>query len=195
MKIIKLAKNKPENYDEMKEWFEKRTEKHIDMVAKYCKKVAEYDDKYEELIERAKIHDASKFKSPELEPYIYVTWSYKCKDDKIDWEAPKDMEDKMNEATTHHVLNNKHHPEYWAGEDSNIINKEDRDTPVRDKIIDGIKMKDIDLAEMVCDWMAVSEERGNSPKTWADKNVNIRWKFNDKQKDLIYELIEEIWEK
>ena len=30
----------------------------------------------------------------------------------------------------------------------------------------------------------------NSAKEWADKNVNIRWKFTDKQKDLIYELIE-----
>jgi hypothetical protein len=40
--------------------------------------------------------------------------------------------------------------------------------------------------------MAVSKERGNTPKSWADKNVNIRWKFNDDQKDLIYELIENV---
>ncbi len=41
--------------------------------------------------------------------------------------------------------------------------------------------------------MAMSEEKGGTPKNWADKNVNVRWKFTDKQKDLIYELIEKIW--
>ena len=33
-----------------------------------------------------------------------------------------------------------------------------------------------------------------NPQNWADKNVNIRWKFNDNQKELIYKLIEDIWE-
>jgi hypothetical protein len=46
---------------------------------------------------------------------------------------------------------------------------------------------------MVADWASVSEERGNSPKSWAKKNVNVRWKFNKKQEDLIYELIDVIW--
>ena len=194
MKIIKLGKSgekKPDNYDEMRDWFEKRTNRHIKLVQKYCKLIAEYgENRFKELVEIAKDHDASKFKDPEIEPYIYVSWDYKCKDDGIDFKAPDGMDEKMNDATTHHVLKNSHHPEYHAGEDSDVINKEDRDNPVRDKIIDGTKMPDLDIAEMVADWCSVSEERGNHPKDWADKNVNKRWKFTDKQKDLIYELIE-----
>jgi hypothetical protein len=183
-----------EDYQEMRDWFEKRTNKHIDAVKKFCKKIVAYDsERFEKLMDQVEDHDQTKFKDPEIEPYIYVTWSYKCKDDGVDWEPPEGMDDKMNEATTHHVLNNRHHPEFHAGEDSDVINKEDRDNPVRDKVIDGTEMPDLDIAEMVADWCAVSEERGNSPKSWADKNVNVRWKFTDDQKDLIYELIKEIW--
>jgi len=182
-----------EDYDKMKDWFEKRTNKHIKSVQDYCKKIADYDsERFGGLVDQAKDHDASKFKDPEIEPYIYVTWGYKCKDDGVDWEPPEGMDEKMNEATTYHVLNNRHHPEFHAGEDSNVINKEDRDNPVRDKVIDATDMPDLDIGEMVADWMAVSKERGNTPKSWADKNVNIRWKFNDDQKDLIYELIENV---
>ena len=28
---------------------------------------------------------------------------------------------------------------------------------------------------------------------WADKNVNVKWKFNNDQKKLIYDLINKIW--
>ena len=38
---------------------------------------------------------------------------------------------------------------------------------------------------------SMSEEKGGEPKKWADDNVNVRWKFTDDHKDLIYELIEE----
>ena len=60
-------------------------------------------------------------------------------------------------------------------------------------MVDASEMTRLDIAEMVCDWCAVSEERGNTPKSWADKNVNVRWEFTDEQKDLIYELIDGIW--
>ena len=43
------------------------------------------------------------------------------------------------------------------------------------------------------DFCAMAKEKGGKPKDWADKNVNIRWKFNDSQKDLIYSLMEMIW--
>ena len=196
MSWYKKAKEEDPEYKKMKEFFEKRTNKHIDAVKKFCKKIADYDEeRFGKLVAQVEKHDQSKFKDPEIEPYIYVTWSYKCKDDGIDFDPPEGMDDKMNEATTHHVLNNSHHPEKHAGEDSNVINKEDRDNPVRDKIIDATKMPDLDIAEMVGDWCAVSQERGNTPKSWADKNVNVRWKFTDDQKDLIYELIDAVWEK
>jgi hypothetical protein len=47
---------------------------------------------------------------------------------------------------------------------------------------------------MCADWCAMSEELGtNSPKNWADKNVNIRWKFSPRQVKLIYDIIDKIW--
>ena len=193
MKIFKIAKDN--DYEKMRTFFEKRTNKHIKLVQKYCEKIAKYDEeKYGELIERGKSHDQTKFKDPEIEPYVYTTWQYKCKDDGVEFECPEGMEDKMNEATFHHVKNNAHHPENHCDQETDLINKKDRDKPP-EKMIDATKMKDIDIAEMVADWCSVSEERGNTPKAWADKNVNIRWEFTDDQKDLIYELIDVCWGK
>ena len=57
-------------------------------------------------------------------------------------------------------------------------------------MIDATKMPDLDVAEMVADWCAVSEERGNHPKTWADKNVNVRLKFTDDQKKILGQVYE-----
>lgn len=184
---------KAENFGKMKEHFDKRTNMHIDLVAKYCKKIAEYDDKFKDLMDRIKDHDQSKFKEPELEPYVYLTWDYKCKDDGVKFEMPEGMKDKSTESTEHHIKLEKHHPEHWCDKKTNLINKKDRDSSSVEEMIDATKMPDLDLAEMIADWMAVSEERKTNPKDWADKNVNVRWKFNDHQKALIYELVEAIW--
>jgi len=195
MKISKIAVKEEQDadYEEMKDWFEKRTNKHIKLVQKYCKKLADLDSDYEDLIGRGEVHDDSKFDNPELDPYIHTTWKYKCKDDGVEFECPKEMEDKMTEATEHHILNNRHHPEFHCGQTENLINTDDRDKPP-EEMIDATKMEDLDIAEMCCDWCSVSDERGSSPKTWADNNVNVRWKFTDDQKDLIYNLIDKLWE-
>lgn len=184
-----------EDYSKMRDWFDKRTNKHIELVQKYCKKIEEYDESFEGmgLLEQAANHDQTKFKDPEVDPYVYITWQYKCKEDGMKFEAPKDMDDKMNEATNHHVLHNRHHPEFHCGKKVNVINREDRDKPP-EEMIDAIGMSAVDIAEMCADWMAMSEEKNTNPKDWADKNVNVRWKFTNKQKDLIYELIEKVWE-
>jgi hypothetical protein len=192
MKITKVAV-KDDNYDKMKEWFYKRTGDHIGSVQAYCHKIAKKFPEFAELIERAEKHDQSKYKDPEVDPYIYTTWKYKCKDDGVDFECPKEMEEKMTEATEHHVKNNRHHPEFHCDKTENLINENDRDKPP-EEMIDATKMEDLDIAEMVADWCAVSKERGNSPKSWADSNVNVRWKFTADQKELIYHLIDEVWE-
>jgi len=190
MKIYKLAKE--DNYQEMLEWFKKRTNMHINLVQKYCKKIEDYDSRFKGLVEQAENHDVSKFEDPEVDPYVYTTWKYKCKDDGKKFECPENMNEKMDEATEHHILNNPHHPEHWCGRKTDLLNKANRDKPP-EKIVDATKMPDLSLAECVADWMAVSEERKTNPKDWADKNVNVRWKFTDHQKSLIYELIEKIY--
>ena len=183
-----------EDYDRMKDWFVKRTNKHIKSVQDYCEKIADYDpERFGKLVDQAKDHDASKFKDPEIEPYVYVTWGYKCKDDGVDWEPPEGLDDKMNKATEHHVKNNRHHPECHCEKEVDLINRKDRDKPP-EEMIDATKMPKLDVAEMVADWCSMSDEKGGNPKDWADKNVNIRWKFNKGQEELIYELIDAIWE-
>lgn len=192
MKIIKVAEDTQKR---MKKWYEDRTNAHIKKVQKYCKKVADKFD-FPELIERGEIHDKSKWENPELDPYVFITWQYKCKDEGWDFEEcnpPEDIEEKMEEATMHHITSeyNRHHPECHS--ESISLNKENRDD-IPDTMVDATKMKDLDIAEMCADWMSMSEEKGGKPQGWAKKNVNVRWKFTDEQEELIYEILDEVWE-
>ena len=195
MKILKFAK-KEEDIEKMEKWFSQRTNSHIALVKKYCERIKEYGDgEFDELTERSKEHDKSKFEEPEKTPYIYLTWNYKCKADGKKYEYPEGMEDKTNEATEHHIKNknNSHHPECHCDKETNLINKDDRDKAPKE-MIDATKMKEIDIAEMVADFCAVSEERKTDPIEWCNKNINKRWKFTKHQEALIYELIEAIWD-
>ena len=187
MKTYIIAKDI--NMEEMQKFFEKRTNKHIELVRKYCKKIYDTDnERFEGLIERGQRHDQSKFSDPEIGPYLWITWQYKCKDEGKELDLPEGMSEKMSKATEHHVKKNRHHPEFHSKKKVDFSKREDRDKPPK-TIVDASSMEDLDIAEMVADWCAMSEEKSGNPKQWADKNVNIRWKFTDKQKDLIYELI------
>jgi len=196
MKIYKTSKTLKDNMDD---WYTQRTKKHISMVGEYCRIIANKFEEFSELIGRIDVHDKSKFEKPEKDPYVYITWKYKCKNDGLNFEdcdPPDDIEEKMYEATMHHILNNRHHPEFHLSKNDkngNILNRENRDAPP-DKPLDVSRMPRLDIAEMVADWCAISKERGNSPKSWADKNIGVRWNFSREQKDLIYEIIEKIWE-
>jgi hypothetical protein len=198
MKIIKISKDGLDTNitKEMKDWFFERTNKHISMVRKYMQKIVDEFPQYEELLERMEDHDSPKFKEPELTPYIWITWKYKCEAKKKDFKSyspPENIDELIQEATEHHIKSQRHHPEYHCSKESNLINSNNRDE-IPDEMIDATKMNDIDLCEMCADWMAVSEERGNTPIEWENKNVNKRWKFSEHQKDLIYEILNAIWE-
>ena len=59
-KKAKEEAEKEDNMEEMKEWFDKRTDRHIKLVQKYCKKLADYDkERFGDLIQRGKDHDQS----------------------------------------------------------------------------------------------------------------------------------------
>jgi len=188
-----------DSYGEIKDWFIKRTKKHIDLVKKYADLIMNEFEGFDELRGRMKTHDQSKFEEPELDPYIYTTWKYKCKDSGEDFNEcnpPDDIEEKMKQATLHHIFNNSHHPEYHLpkGEQTeDVLNAGDRDKP-GDTLVNATAMPNIDIAEMVADWCGVSEERGTDPNEWARMNIGKRWKFSDVQTDLIYEIISKIWE-
>jgi hypothetical protein len=178
--------------DAMKEFFEKRTERHINLVKKYAQKIADTNPDLVGVVKQASEHDASKYEAPEHEPYLYITWDYKCKDEGKDFEIPDNIKD--SDATLHHVQNNRHHPEFHdSGSNDESINRDDRDAKP-ERATDATGMNDVDVAEMVADWCAMSEEKESSPKTWAENNVNERWNFNDDQVELIYKLIDDIWD-
>jgi len=112
--------------DEMIDWFEKRTNRHIDLVWKYLYKYFNSSSLPDEIDEMVKEdHDASKFKEPELTPYILITWNYHCKDLGIPFNLTSEIKKMMNEATEHHVRSNRHHPEYWSERTDSLIPKDD----------------------------------------------------------------------
>ena len=195
MKIISIATDQKQV---MKDWFVKRTKKHISLVGKYCHLIMEAFGAFEELESRIKVHDQTKFEYPELEPYIYTTWKYKCKDSGEDFEKcnpPDDIDKQMKRATLHHIFNNSHHPEFHLPKEKqteDVLNSGDRDKP-GNTLVDAEGMPDIDIAEMVADWCAVSAERNTDPNVWARTNIGHRWRFSDVQTDLIYEIIRKIW--
>lgn len=181
----------PKYTKEMEDWFVKRTTNHIKNVQCYCNKIESYDPKrFKGLVFQAKWHDALKFREPERTPYIFTTWTYKCKAEGVPYEPPEEMKEAMNNATAHHIKNSKHHPEYWSDVTTNLVNPDARDEA--SQTIDATKMNTLSVAEMVADWFAVSKERHNPVEFWANKNVNKRWMFTPEQTAMIYELVENI---
>jgi len=182
--------------DQIEKHFRDRTNMHIELVQKYCEKIADTWEGFEGLIERGEVHDQSKFEEPELDPYIWLTWRYKCKDDGTECKMPEGMEDEIIEATKHHILNNDHHPEAHQFRQENLFDEEndDRDGPPDDPV-DASRMDKLDIGEMVADWCAMSEELGsNTPREWAEDNIGVRWTFEPEQEELIYTLIDSVWE-
>lgn len=185
MKILKTAYyvKLSESEKEKKDFFYKRTNEHIERVQDAAKKIVDEYEEYKDLLKQVKNHDNSKFKEPELTPYIELTWQKKVN--------PKFKTTKeINEATLYHVKNNKHHPEYHLKDkdDENILDGENRDKSK--KCVDASLMDDISLIEMVADWQAMSEEiQKNTAREWFNEQKNVRWKFSEKQEKLINKIL------
>jgi hypothetical protein len=177
--------------------FVKRTNFHIDLVNKYLQKIIDLNDPRfdSKILEKEKVHDQSKFKDPEVGPYLHVNWSYLMKENGKVYNPPEDIKRQMHAATFHHIKTNKHHADFW---DNNLemsnLNSTDRDK-VPDKIVDATSMPPTYIASMVSDWLAMSAEKHTDPYKWAEQNVNKRWKFNEDQVKLIYDLLDKLWKK
>lgn len=173
-----------ENDDRKVAFFNKRTKEHIDRVKANASYIEDFFSSLKGLVKQTSTHDQSKYEKPEVDPYIEITWNYK-----IGKSVNNDANEALTAASEHHVKSNKHHAEYWDDDPSPTINTKDRDKPLR--LINATKMDKISIAEMVCDWQAMSQEYNEgSCRGWADKNIGIRWDFTDTQKDLIYKLID-----
>ena len=64
---------------EMLAFSERRTKEHIERVRRCLTLLARGNDHAEELIERAKVHDASKFGPEERIPYVWLTEYHRCR--------------------------------------------------------------------------------------------------------------------
>ena len=186
-----------DNFDK-EQFFEDRTNYHISLVNKYLDKILELHDSRIDtttLEKEQEIHDQSKFEEPEYTPYIELTWNYHLKDLGKKIKSSEEELKQIQQATFYHVKNNKHHPESWD-EKSTIesINNKDRDKPP-EQMVDATKMPLENIACMVADWCAMSEEKGTDPYEWCKNNINKRWKFKDKQIEFIYNLLDKIWKR
>lgn len=171
-----------------------RLDMHVGLVQKYGKMIIKnnyngVDNR--ELKEELDKHDLSKRSEPELTPYVDISWYYKLKKDGKEMPMTSKLEKAMNEATFHHIKNNKHHADYWSEEVSIEGSMKTRDS-VSKNAIDCTSMPLTHVAHMVADWLAMSEEVGGTTKQWADDNINKRWEFNKEQISLIYKIIGDI---
>ena len=152
--------------DEMKIFFDKRTQEHIDRVVNNMLLMEGYKNlDIKTLQERGKIHDLSKLSEPELEGYIWLTWWHACKTKKIAFDYPKGKNELVDKAISHHLKNNLHHAESHS---------------------DVNKMTDLDVVEMVCDWTAMSQEFNQASCQSYVKNNIAKWKFSDEKIEEIF---------
>lgn len=183
---------------EMERHFVDRTKRHIGLVQKAIEKIVKAYPEFEALTDRGKVHDASKLREPERTPYVSITWRHKLENESGKFNPIKDegyktpgllAKKEENEATLHHILNNSHHPEYHLADKSEAnINAQDRHKS--DRCVDATRMPDLDIAEMIADWQAMSEElKKNTARAWYEKQKNVRWKFSNKQEMLIDKLL------
>ena len=159
--------------DEMVKFYEKRTNDHIKRVQTNIKRIikAKPELNKDELLKRLKDHDKSKYSKDERIPYIWLSWWHKERNAGRKFNYPQGIKEIVKKAAKGHVYHNKHHPESHN---------------------DITKMTNIDLAEMVADWAAMSQELGGSTKKWADDNVGKKWKFTKDQTEFIYNIIKVI---
>ena len=124
-----------------------------------------------ELLQRAKTHDQSKYGPAERLPYIWLTEFHRYKNEEQPFEYPPGVEEKVREASLHHITTNRYHPEFHSSPDA------------------------MSVVEMVCDWTAMAQELGEndgSARGWADKTINKKWTFSDDQVALIYDTIKQL---
>jgi len=115
----------------------RRTLRHIHWVQEYAFVLAQseaFDENTSKtLLERAAMHDSSKFKNEEWDAYQ----RYWTELDDVGRRDPEETET-FEKAWQHHLSNSPHHPEHWDHSHSG--------------------MPDWAVLEMVCDWAAMSTE-------------------------------------
>ena len=140
----------------------------------------------DELIKRGQNHDKSKFLDPEREAYVYINWKHHMeKDLKKEYAYSDEIQEKIDKAIHHHWKVNSHHPEFYF-KDGNTL--EDNKEKIKHSLK---KMSNLDLLEMLADWMAVSQEYKTNCKEFVKNNIgdDKRWTFSEEQKTKINRIV------
>lgn len=140
--------------DKSKEKYTEYINRHISNVQKAYNEFGKrlfplisYDEN--NVIERIKNHDKSKFSDDEFDAYR----KYFYPSDK------KELKDSREDGTflhawEHHYINNDHHPEFWFDRFTNKSKE----------------MSNEAIIEMICDWIAMSYHFNNNPYEWFMKS-------------------------
>lgn len=110
-------------------------------------------------------HDMSKFSDDEFN--AYRNYYYPCTDEKVNKEE-------FNKAWEHHYRNNPHHPQYWE---------------IDDNIQD---MPNIYIAEMLCDWEAMSMKFNSNTYEYYLKERDKK-PFSENTKKILDVVVEKIF--
>jgi hypothetical protein len=157
---------------EMVAFYEERTRAHIERVRRCLAALSEVTPLGPELLERGRVHDASKYGPEERVPYIWLTEYHRCRRSGRPFEYPPGVAEAVRRAVDHHLTTNRHHPEAHARPDD---------------------MSPVDLAEMVCDWTAMAQEyeqNGGSARGWAADTLGKRVRLNAAHTAFVYEMID-----
>ena len=133
---------------------EHETLKHIRRIQQLLHEVAA------NLIERARVHDASKLQEPEAD--VFDEYTAKLKGMNYGSDEYRECLAGMGPALDHHYAANRHHPEHWQG-------------GIRD-------MSLCDLIEMFVDWKAAGERHSNGDLNKSIELNQKRFGYTDELK-------------
>lgn len=138
-------------------FYEADTRKHQQLVAEGMVACAK------RLLDRAMVHDASKFSEVERAAYVDPVWELNTREVAYGSDEYKELTAKMGIGWEHHKAHNTHHPE-----NAFYVRPEFAGDPFA-------AMDLFDLMEMLCDWIAASKRRGNCPTLPIAKYVEDKW--------------------
>jgi hypothetical protein len=171
------------------ELYKNRTKKHIELTIENAKRIQSVISFTPNLIDISKVHDANKFYEPELIPYISLTLEKLGVTDKDEY-TKKYNKGLSNKATLHHIIFNAHHPEFYHPTKLEMTDTGfDRKDGSKQQVI-AYTMPFIYIAEMICDWKAMSQELGTNINEWKENNVNKRWLFTEQQVEYMEKFID-----
>lgn len=114
-------------------------------------------------------HDNSKTSLEEFKPYADKFFPIKG-------ENINNMDQEFNRAWLHHIHHNPHHPEHWILYDR-----------MHTDILD---MTDIFIIEMICNWLAICDEKEINIINWWDSNyIPLSYNTRKKVSDVMCKLL------